>query len=156
MDFWNDGMHVNGCIAGGRLYLHINVKGDYEPCVFTHCATHNVRNSSLREALNSPLFKKIREEQKKPIFDNRMRPCMIIDHPEVLREVFRECHAYPTHGNADTILSNCAAHLDKYSSEYGELTAPFWKKVYHEKQGLPHTVPQKLEDVKELIEEIRS
>jgi len=35
-DFWNDGMHVNGCIAGGRQYLHINVKGDYEPCVFTH------------------------------------------------------------------------------------------------------------------------
>lgn len=154
-DFWNDGMHVNGCIAGGRLYLHINVKGDYEPCVFTHCATHNVKNTTLREALNSPLFRKIREMQKKPIFDNRMRPCMIIDHPEVLREVYRECNAYPTHGNAETILSNCAAHLDKYASEYGELSKPFWEKVYVKKQGLPQTVPQKLEEVNKLIEEIK-
>jgi len=80
---------------------------------------------------------------------------MIIDHPEVLREVYRECNAYPTHGNAETILSNCAAHLDKYASEYGELSKPFWEKVYVKKQGLPQTVPQKLEEVNKLIEEIK-
>src|SRR5690606_41170645 len=28
MDFWNDGEYVNGCIAGGRCYLHINAAGD--------------------------------------------------------------------------------------------------------------------------------
>lgn len=155
-DFWNDGMHVNGCIAGGRLYLHINVKGDYEPCVFTHCATHNVRNATLREALTSPIFKKIREEQKKPTFDNRMRPCMIIDHPEVLRKVVKECNAYPTHGNAHTILTKCADHLDQYSKEYGELSKPFWEKVYVKNEGMPKTIPKKLKDVKKIIEEIKA
>ena len=154
-DFWNDGMHVNGCIAGGRLYLHINVKGDYEPCVFTHCATHNVRNATLREALTSPIFKKIREEQKKPTFDNRMRPCMIIDHPEVLRKVVKECNAYPTHGNAHTVLTKCADHLDQYSKEYGELSKPFWEKVYVKNEGMPETIPKKLEEVKDLIGEIK-
>jgi MoaA/NifB/PqqE/SkfB family radical SAM enzyme len=154
-DFWNDAMHVNGCIAGGRQYLHINVKGDYEPCVFTHCATHNVRNTSLREALGSHLFRKIREEQERPIFDNRMRPCMIIDHPEVLREVVKESNAHPTHGNAHTILTKCAAHLDHYSKEYGELCKPFWEKVYVKKNELPKRVPKKFEDVKVMIEEIK-
>jgi MoaA/NifB/PqqE/SkfB family radical SAM enzyme len=155
-DFWNDGMHVNGCIAGGRQYLHVNVKGDYEPCVFTHCATHNVRNASLKEALASPLFRKIREEQKRPIFvNNRMRPCMIIDHPEILREVVKETGAKPTHGNAQTVLTKCATHLDQYAKEYGELSKPFWEKVYVKKEGMP-PVPQKLEDVKELIKVIKS
>jgi len=40
----------------------------------------------------------------------------------------KKCNAYPTHGNAHTILTKCAAHLDNYSKEYGELTEPFWKK----------------------------
>lgn len=34
MDFWNDGEFVDGCIAGGRCYLHINANGDIEPCAF--------------------------------------------------------------------------------------------------------------------------
>ena len=36
MDFQNDAEYVGGCIAGGRNYLHINAKGDVEPCVFIH------------------------------------------------------------------------------------------------------------------------
>ncbi len=28
LDFWNDGEYVEGCIAGGRKYLHINANGD--------------------------------------------------------------------------------------------------------------------------------
>lgn len=33
-DFQNDGEFVQGCIAGGRFYCHINPNGDVEPCVF--------------------------------------------------------------------------------------------------------------------------
>jgi len=36
MDFQNDAEYAGGCIAGGRNYLHINAKGDVEPCVFIH------------------------------------------------------------------------------------------------------------------------
>jgi len=154
-DFWNDGMHVGGCIAGGRQsgYLHLNVKGDYEPCVFTHCATHNVKNSSLKEALASPLFKAIRARQ--PYSENLMLPCMIIDNPKVLREVVKESNAYPTHGNAQTVITECADYLDQYAKEYGELSKPFWEKVYLRKEGMPKTIPEKLEDVKILLEEIK-
>ncbi|MCL5959148.1 MAG: radical SAM protein, partial [Chloroflexi bacterium] len=37
-DFWNDGPLSEGCLSGGRRYLHINNKGDVEPCVFIHFA----------------------------------------------------------------------------------------------------------------------
>lgn len=42
MDFQNDAEYVGGCIAGGRNYLHINAKGDVEPCVFIHYSNCNI------------------------------------------------------------------------------------------------------------------
>jgi len=79
---------------------------------------------------------------------------MIIDHPEILREVVKETGAYPTHGNAQTVLTKCAAHLDQYSKEYGELSQPFWEKVYVKKEGMP-PVPEKFEDVQKMIADIK-
>lgn len=55
MDFQNDGQYVGGCIAGGRRYMHINARGDVEPCVFIHYSNCNIRNCTLLEARN-PLF----------------------------------------------------------------------------------------------------
>lgn len=43
IDFWNDGEYVDGCIAGGRRYLHINANGDMEPCAFIHYSDSNIR-----------------------------------------------------------------------------------------------------------------
>ena len=64
-DFWNDGCLTNGCMAGGRLYLHVNYRGDVEPCVFIHFATHNImdmysRGEHLWDVLQTPLFKAVR------------------------------------------------------------------------------------------------
>ena len=36
IDFQNDGEFAGGCVAGGRIYCHINAAGDVEPCVFIH------------------------------------------------------------------------------------------------------------------------
>ena len=82
-----------------------------------------------------------------------MQPCMIIDHPEVLREIYKECQPYPTHENAETILSDCKEHLDQYSKEYAKLSEPFWEKIYVKKEGMPKTIPKKPEEVKIMIEE---
>ena len=84
-DFWNDGPLVGCCMAGGRLYAHINHQGDVEPCVFTHFAVDNVKEKPLAECLGSAFFRDIRSRQ--PYDENPLRPCMIIDNPHVLREV---------------------------------------------------------------------
>jgi MoaA/NifB/PqqE/SkfB family radical SAM enzyme len=123
-DFWNDGALTGGCIAGGRSYIHINSNGDVEPCVFTHFATDNIADKSLREILAGEFFKAIRS--RIPYSDNYLRPCMIIDHPAVLREIVRRFGARPTHPGADALLGDLRAELDRYAAEYAEMADAEW------------------------------
>ncbi|MGA1865354.1 MAG: radical SAM protein [bacterium] len=124
VDFWHDGKITHGCMAGGRKYLHINANGDVEPCVFTHFAVDNINEKSLIEVLQSPFFNEIRSrvgEEK-----NLLRPCMIIDKPEVLRETVKKHQAYPTSARAFTLLEEFKEHLDTYSSAYKKIADEIW------------------------------
>jgi len=78
MDFWNDAEYVNGCIAGGRRYLHINAGGDIEPCAFIHYSDSNIHERTLLEAYQSPLFMQYHDNQ--PFNDNMLRPCPLLDN----------------------------------------------------------------------------
>ena len=127
-DFWCDGPLSGGCIAGGRSYFHVNNHGDVEPCVFTHFAMDNLKDTSLADALGSPLFRAIRSRQ--PYCPNLLRPCMIIDNPTVLREVVQESNAYPTHIGAETIINDLADELDAYAEAYGKLADEAWRQNY--------------------------
>jgi MoaA/NifB/PqqE/SkfB family radical SAM enzyme len=131
LDFWNDGPHVEGCIAGGRRYFHINAKGDVEPCVYTHIAEHNIRDVSLAEALDSKLFRCIRRRQ--PHNPNHLRPCMIIDNPHVYREVIKESGAYFTHPGAEQVVTDMADDLDAYARRFAELADRVWEEEYVKK-----------------------
>jgi MoaA/NifB/PqqE/SkfB family radical SAM enzyme len=131
-DFWNDGPYVKGCIAGGREYLHINSRGDVEPCVFCHFAVDNIRDTSLRDAINSPFMKKIRSFQ--PYRENLLTPCMIIDTPHILRDVVQEFDARPTCDGAEEILTEFADQLDEYSVEYQKFADPVWRKEWKKKE----------------------
>lgn len=124
MDFWNDEALVGGCMAGGRYYVHINVHGDVEPCVFAQFAVDNIRSKSLHEVLDSPFFRRIRARQ--PYSDDYLKPCMIIDHPHVLREVVRESGARPTYEGGDALLTAAADGLDEYARRWGELADAEW------------------------------
>jgi MoaA/NifB/PqqE/SkfB family radical SAM enzyme len=124
IDFWNDGPMVSGCLAGGRKYFHINANGDIEPCVFCHVAVDNIRRTTLRDALASSFFRNIRERQGE--HDNLLRPCMLIDHPEVGREIFASEGAYATHEGAEEIFTGLADKMDKYSAAYGEIADQVW------------------------------
>jgi len=132
-DFWNDGPWVGGCIAGGRKYFHINSNGDIEPCVFIHFATDNIfdlwkQGKGLKEAIISPFFMDIRKHQLTN--DNWLTPCTIIDKPQFLREIVKECNAHPTHTGAETIINgNIANYLDKYSKELDNFTRPEFEKM---------------------------
>lgn len=128
-DFWNDGPFLGGCIAAGRRYLHINNKGDVEPCGFVHFAVDNIKTKSLREALNSEFFRFLRSKQ--PFGDgNLMTPCMIIDYPQVLREAVRATGAHPTHEEADIILDGKISEgLDRYAQEIHQMLDPIWQEL---------------------------
>jgi hypothetical protein len=128
LDFWNDGPYVGGCIAAGRRYFHINAKGDVEPCVYTHIATDNIRNTTLARALDSNLFRDIRSRQ--PHNSNHLRPCMIIDNPHVMREVIAKNRPYFTHPSAEEIYTFRSKYMERYAEKYGELADRVWKEEY--------------------------
>ena len=109
-DSRNDGPLVEGCISGAKKYFHINATGDAEPCVFPRFATHNIRTSSLEEAINSPLFESIR--CRLPVHENLLRPCCLIDRPEVSR--------------AGILYDYLNEEIDQYAEEYGEVADFLW------------------------------
>lgn len=94
MDFWNDGYHAGGCIAGGRTYMHINSNGDVEPCGFIHYSNANIKEVSLLEALQSPIFMQYRQNQ--PFNENHLRPCPLLDNPDKLKEMVHNAKARST------------------------------------------------------------
>lgn len=132
-DFWNDGPLTGGCMAGGRLYAHVNHRGDVEPCVFSHFAVDNIRDKSLHEALNSPFFRSIRSRQ--PFNENHLTPCMIIDNPQILRDVVSLSNAYSTDTGGEALLNGCAAHLDAYAAEYHSIARGPWERDYEWARG---------------------
>ncbi|RBP38952.1 radical SAM protein [Garciella nitratireducens] len=94
LDFWNDGEYVQGCIAGGRRYLHINANGDIEPCAFIHYSDSNIYQYSLLEAFQRPLFMQYKKNQ--PFNQNHLRPCPLLDNPERLAQMVDESNAKST------------------------------------------------------------
>jgi MoaA/NifB/PqqE/SkfB family radical SAM enzyme len=128
IDFWNDGPIISGCIAGGRKYFHVNANGDIEPCVFCHIAVDNIRSTTINEALKSSLFRRIRQRQGE--HDNLLRPCMLIDHPEVGREMFNEVDVYSTHDGASEIFTGLADAMDDYAGRYAAIADQAWEKEF--------------------------
>jgi len=125
-DFWNDGPYVGGCIAAGRRYLHINHKGDIEPCAFVHFATDNIKEKTLIEALQSPFFKFIRE--RIPYSENLFAPCMIIDNPHILRSAVKLTGAKPTHQGAEKLLEGkLREKIDEYCRIWHKISKPEWE-----------------------------
>jgi len=126
VDFWNDGCLTQGCIAAGRKYFHVNARGGVEPCVFCHFASDNIKEKSLAEALNSPLFREIRSHQ--PLSENYFRPCLLIDHPQKGREFALRLAKYFTHEGAEQLFTDLAQAIDGYSEAYGSIAEVEWEK----------------------------
>ena len=56
VSFPGDEKSSGGCLAAGRGFFHINSHGGAEPCPFSPYSDINVRDTSLRDALQSRLF----------------------------------------------------------------------------------------------------
>ena len=127
MDFQNDAEYVGGCIAGGRRYLHINAKGDVEPCVFVHYSNANIRQCTLLEALKSPIFMAYHDGQ--PFNKNMLRPCPMLENPEKLRNMVKTTHAvstdYESPESVDTLCDRTQPYADNWESTADNLWNSF-------------------------------
>lgn len=117
MDFQNDGEYVGGCIAGGRRYLHINANGDCDPCVFIHYSDSNIREKTLLECLQSPIFMAYHDGQ--PFNENHLRPCPMLENPELLRKMVEETGAHSTDlqspESVDHLCDKCVSYAKNWT-----------------------------------------
>ncbi len=126
MDFQNDAQYVGGCIAGGRNYLHINAKGDVEPCVFIHYSNANIHDCSLLDALKSPIFMAYHDAQ--PFNENMLRPCPMLENPECLRKMVKATGAV----NTDYQSPESVDHLCDKTTPYAANWTPTAEKLWHD------------------------
>ena len=124
MDFQNDGQYVGGCIAGGRRYLHINANGDVDPCVFIHYSNSNIRECTLLEALQSPIFMAYHDGQ--PFNDNMLRPCPMLENPEQLREIVEKTGAHSTDPQSPETADHLCAKCDEYARNWKTTADRLW------------------------------
>ncbi len=126
LDFQNDGEYVGGCIAGGRNYLHINSAGDVEPCVFIHYSNSNIRENTLLESLKSPIFMEYRNGQ--PFNENHLRPCPMLENPELLRDMVNRAHAHSTDLISPESVEDLTDKCVVYSQEWKPKADELWEK----------------------------
>ncbi|MBR1409464.1 MAG: radical SAM protein [Clostridia bacterium] len=124
MDFQNDGEYVGGCIAGGRRYLHINALGDVDPCVFIHYSNANIHDMTLLEALQSPIFMAYHDGQ--PFNENHLRPCPMLENPDVLRKVVEETGAHSTDPQSPESVEHLCAKCDPYAENWRATAERLW------------------------------
>ena len=128
MDFQNDAEYVGGCIAGGRRYLHINARGDVEPCVFIHYSNVNIRNCTLLEALKSPLFMAYHDGQ--PFNGNMLRPCPMLENPEKLRAMVHATGAVSTDYESPEAVDTLCDRTTPYAEAWKPQADKLWSESH--------------------------
>ena len=86
--FPGDEKSSGGCVAAGRGFFHINSHGGAEPCPFSPYSDVNIRNSSLREAMHSPLFMALQSGDV--LLDNHAGGCVLYEKRELVESLIAQ------------------------------------------------------------------
>lgn len=133
MDFQNDAEYVGGCIAGGRNYLHINANGDVDPCVFIHYSDSNIREKTLLEALQSPLFMQYHDNM--PFNENMLKPCPMLENSGKIAEMVRAAKAHSTDLQSPESAEHLCEKTKQYAENWNSTAERLWKESLESKQS---------------------
>ena len=86
--FPGDEKSSGGCVAAGRGFFHINSHGGAEPCPFSPYSDINVRDSSLKNAMDSSLFRKLRDEGY--LLEDHEGGCVLYEKRELVQQIINE------------------------------------------------------------------
>lgn len=111
-------------IAGGRRYLHINANGDVDPCVFIHYSNANIRDMTLLEALQSPIFMAYHDGQ--PFNENHRRPCTMLENPELLKAMVEKTGAHSTDLQSPESAEHLCAKCTAYAKDWTATADKLW------------------------------
>ncbi|MFH0993845.1 MAG: radical SAM protein [bacterium] len=86
--FPGDEKNSGGCLAAGRGFFHINASGSAEPCPFSPYSDTNMKNTSVREALQSPLFRNIRDQHL--LLQEHIGGCTLFEQEERVKDMLKK------------------------------------------------------------------
>lgn len=88
LSFPGDEKALGGCLASGRGFFHIGPDGSAEPCPFSPFSDSNVIELGVRQALKSPLFKKIRAARA--LGWEHTGGCTLFEHREEIEQMMNK------------------------------------------------------------------
>lgn len=97
-----------------------NANGDVDPCVFIHYSDSNIREKTLLECLQSPVFKAYHDGQ--PFHENHLRPCPMLENPQLLRKIVHGTNAKSTDLQSPESVDHLCDKCVDYAKHW-ELTA---------------------------------
>lgn len=86
--FPGDEKSSGGCVAAGRGFFHINSHGGAEPCPFSPYSDVNIKSSSLREAMHSPLFMALQSGDI--LLDDHDGGCVLYEKRELVESIIAQ------------------------------------------------------------------
>lgn len=90
ISFPGDEKSSGGCLAAGRGFFHINSHGGAEPCPFSPYSDINVREHTLKEVMNSELFKNLRNSGL--LLEEHEGGCVLFNKRKQVKEIELSLH----------------------------------------------------------------
>ena len=88
ISFPGDEKSSGGCLAAGRGFFHINSHGGAELCPFSPYSDINVKDTSLRQVLRSPLFAALREQDV--LMEEHSGGCVLFERRESVEAILAD------------------------------------------------------------------
>lgn len=90
ISFPGDEKTSGGCLAAGRGFFHINAYGGAEPCPFSAYSDTSLKQVSLQEALQSPLFRKL--QSSGTLMTEHTGGCVLFEQEEIVKQFALNCN----------------------------------------------------------------
>jgi MoaA/NifB/PqqE/SkfB family radical SAM enzyme len=85
VSFPGDEKTSGGCLAAGRGFFHISANGSAEPCPFSPYSNTNIKSVPLRDALHSPLFTQLRNDNT--LLADHKGGCVLFDQVDHVKSM---------------------------------------------------------------------
>lgn len=93
--------------------------------MFIHYSDSNIREKTLLEVLQSPLFMAYHDGQ--PFNDNMLRPCPMLENPQALRDMIKRTGAHSSNLEGDETVELLCSRCDKYAKEWKPTADKLWE-----------------------------
>ena len=91
-----------------------------------HYSNANIRDCTLLEALQSPIFMAYHDNM--PFNDNMLRPCPMLENQERLRKMVADSGAHSTDPMSPESVEHLCSKCDQYAAHWAPEAERLWEK----------------------------